>query len=65
MRVKIHTGIHVSCVLFYKKIRKLPWPARLSGLSAGLRTKGLLGRVPVGAHAWGAGRVPSGGVHGR
>ena len=31
----------------------------LSGLSAGLRTKGLLVRFPVRAHAWVVGQVPS------
>ena len=31
----------------------------LSGLSAGLRTTGLLVRFPVGAHAWVVGWVPS------
>ena len=31
----------------------------LSGLSAGLQTKGLLVQFPVGAHAWVAGQVPS------
>ena len=37
----------------------------LSGLSAGLRTKGSLVQFPVRAHAWVAGQVPSGGVHER
>ena len=34
----------------------------LSGLSAGLRTKGSLVPFPVRAHAWVVGQVPSGGV---
>ena len=35
-----------------------PWLVWLSGLSAGLRTKGLLVQFPVRAHAWVAGQVP-------
>ena len=34
------------------------WLVWLSGLSAGLQTKGLLVRFPVRAHAWVAGQVP-------
>ena len=37
----------------------LPWLVWLSGLSAGLQTKGSLDRFPVRAHAWAAGQVPS------
>ena len=33
-----------------------PWPVWLSGLNAGLQTKG---SIPNGAHAWVAGQVPS------
>ena len=40
---------------------ELPWLVRLSGLSAGLRTKGSLVRFPVRAHAWVVGQVPSSG----
>ena len=36
-----------------------PWLVWLSGLSTGLRTKGLLVRFPVRAHAWVVGQVPS------
>ena len=36
-----------------------PWLVWLSGLSAGLQTKGLPVRFPVRAHAWVAGQVPS------
>ena len=36
-----------------------PWLVWLSGLSAGLRTKGLAVQFPVRAHAWVAGQVPS------
>ena len=36
----------------------LPWLVWLSGLSAGLPTKGSLVQLPVGAHAWVAGQVP-------
>ena len=36
-----------------------PWLVWLSGLSAGLRTKGLLVQFPVRALPWVAGRVPS------
>ena len=46
-----------------KKLRPcLVW---LSGLSAGLRTKGSLVRVPVRVHAWVASQVPSRGLHER
>ena len=38
-----------------------PWLVYLSGLSTGLRTKGLLVRFPVRAHAWVADQVPGGG----
>ena len=44
------------------KKRKLPWLVWLSGLSATLRTKRLLVRFPVRAHAWVAGQVPVGGA---
>ena len=36
-----------------------PWLVWLSGLSAGLQTKGSPVRFPVRAHAWDAGQVPS------
>ena len=36
-----------------------PWLVWLSGLSAGLRTKGSLVQSPVRAHAWVASQVPS------
>ena len=38
------------------------WQVLLSGLSAGLQTKGSPVRFPVRAHAWVAGQVPSEGV---
>ena len=42
-----------------------PWLVWLSGLSAGLQTKGSLDRFPVRAHAWVVGQVPSrGGARG-
>ena len=37
----------------------MPWLVKLSGLSTGLKTKGLLVRFPVRAHAWVASWVPS------
>ena len=37
----------------------LPWLVWLSGLSAGLQTKGSLVHFPVRAHAWLVGQVPS------
>ena len=56
-------------VLFYKdkkksflKGRDLPWLVWLSGLSAGLQTKGSLVRFPVRAHAWIVGQAPSRGL---
>ena len=42
-----------------------PWLEWLSGLSAGLRTKGLQVQFPVRAHAWVAGQDPGGGAHER
>ena len=36
-----------------------PWLVWLRGLSAGLRTKGSLVRLPIRAHAWVASQVPS------
>ena len=39
--------------------RKQPWLVWLSGLSAGLQTKGLLVWFPVKAYAWVVGQVPS------
>ena len=36
-----------------------PWLVWLSGLSAGLQIKGSPVQVPVRAHAWVAGQVPS------
>ena len=42
-----------------KKGVLLPWLVRLSGFSAGLRTKGSLVRFPVRTHAWIVGQVPS------
>ena len=39
-----------------------PWLVWLSGLSAGLWTKGSLVRFPVRAHAWVAGQIPSWGL---
>ena len=38
-----------------------PWPVWLSGLIAGLWTKGSLVRFPVRAHTWVVGQVPGGG----
>ena len=36
-----------------------PWLVWLTGLSAGLQTKGSLVQFPVRAHAWVVGQVPS------
>ena len=47
--------------MFIKMNNNWPWLVWLSGLSAGLRTKGSPVRFPVGAHAWVAVQVPSGG----
>ena len=44
-----------------KKKLSLPWLVWLSGLNMGLWTKGSLVPFPVGAGAWVAGQVPSGG----
>ena len=40
----------------------LPWLVWLSGLSAGLRTKGPPVQFPVRAHAWVVGQVPTRGL---
>ena len=42
-----------------KRNQLLPWLVWLSGLSAGLRTKGTLVQFQVRVHAWVAGQVPS------
>ena len=49
---------------FLKRFYLLPWLMRLSGLSAGLWTKGSLVQFPVGAHAWVVGQS-WGGAEGR
>ena len=56
---KIRVSIYVSVSSICFKISYEPWLMWLSGLNAGLRTKGLLVRFPVRAHAWVAGQVPS------
>ena len=43
----------------FKNMNILPWLVWLSGLSAGLRTKGLPVRFPVRAHAWVVGQLLS------
>ena len=47
-----------------KKIAVKPWLVWLSGLSAGLQTKGSPVRFPVRAHLWVVGQVPSRGREG-
>ena len=48
-----------SCLICaFKKIHG-PWPVWLSGLNAGLRSKGLMVQFSVRAHAWVAGQLPS------
>ena len=42
-----------------KEKKKLPWLMWLSGLSAGLRTKGSLVQFPIRAHAWVADQAPN------
>ena len=46
--------------VYSKNYKWRPWMVWLSGLSAGLQTKGLLVPFPVRAHAWVMGQVPSG-----
>ena len=46
--------------LLFKNVKK-PWLVWLSRLRASLWTKGSLVRIPVRAHAWVVGQVPSGG----
>ena len=43
----------------FKSIFLEPWLVWLSGLNAGLWTKGSLAQFQVRAHAWAAGQVPS------
>ena len=45
-----------------EKLQEYPQLVCLSGLSAGLGTKGSLVRFPVRAHVWIVGLVPVGGV---
>ena len=47
-----------ALLMFIEKVE--PWLVWLSGLSAGLQTKGSPVRFLVRAHAWVAGQVPSG-----
>ena len=46
------------------KMKRVPWLVWLSGLSAGLQTKGSLVPFPVRAHAWVGGQVCRGSVWG-
>ena len=46
---------------YNENLKKQPWLVWLSGLSAGLRSKGSPVRFPVRAHAWVTARVPCGG----
>ena len=46
------------CIFETLKEKKDPWLVWLSGLSTGLRTRGLPVWFPVRAHAWVAGQVP-------
>ena len=54
-----------SLYIMYTSVKKtekkkcLPWMVWFSGLSAGLQTKGSQVRLPVWAHAWVSGQVPS------
>ena len=41
------------------KADTLPWLVWLSGLSAGLKTKGSPVQFPIRAHAWVAGQAPN------
>ena len=52
------TPKHIIIKMPNLKIKREPWLVQLSGLSAGLRTKALLVRFPVRAHAWVVGQVP-------
>ena len=57
-QVQNRTYIHIFNFWSFKR-QILPWLVWLSGLSAGLRTKRLLVRFPVRAHAWVVGQIPS------
>ena len=52
------TDVEMHGVALYKIFKPFPWLVWLNGLSAGLRTKGLLVRFPVRTHTWVAGQVP-------
>ena len=51
----------LKSILLFQNIfdKNFPWLVWLSGLNAGLQTKGSLVRFPVRAHTWVAGQVPS------
>ena len=49
----------IPCPDMTYKNTSYTWLVWLSGLSAGLQTKGLPVRFPVRAHAWVVGQVPS------
>ena len=58
----VSTLLHFSMLLFpptQKYLPFRPWLVWLSGLSAGLQTKGSWVQFPVRAHAWVVGQVPS------
>ena len=50
---------HLSVSSSVKKLTPWPWLQWLRGLSAGLKTKGLLVQFPVRSHAWVVGQVPN------
>ena len=54
-----HYPISFALPVILKMLGRHPWLVWLSGLSAGLQTKGLLVWFPVRAHAWAADQVPS------
>ena len=51
-------SLSLSLLPIYKKLESHLGAVWLSGLSAGLQSKGSLVRFPVKAHAWVTGQVP-------
>ena len=55
----LHLAQHWYSINVRLKIFSMPWLVWLSGLSAGLQLERSLVQVPVRAHAWVVGQVPS------
>ena len=65
LRVGAYISAKLTAIIFFESTfiktgDSEPWLVWLSGLSAGLRTKGSLVLFPVRTHAWVMGQVPGG-----